>query len=199
MDEKVKHRMIGAAVFFTLAVIFVPMLFEESLKPEDQPALQQVTIPKQPEPLESQIISQNPNTRNQQSTAGQQPLTQPSRPTIFGTVPIELPQAQGITAVKVDSETKPASAKQGKLNPVPNHAWMVQVGSFGSEVNAHGLANELKKAGFKAFVERIQGSNNTPLYRVAIGPESGRQSVEVIRNRLQQQLGMKTLIRPYVQ
>ena len=196
MDEKVKHRMIGAAVFFALAVIFIPMLFEESLKPEDQPALQQVKIPQQPKPFESQInsLDSNSNIRNQPSE--QQPIAH--APT-HGIQPIELPVAQGITEVVIPSGTQSTATEQTNPNQAPNHAWMVQVGSFGSEANAHGLANELKKIGFKAFVELIQGNHNASMYRVAIGPESGRQNAEAVRDKLQQQLGMKALIKAYVQ
>ena len=197
MDEKVlKHRMIGAAVFFALAVIFVPMLFEESLKPTDQPTLQEVKIPQQPKPFESQIVSLD---KSKPTAAVELPVTAP--PT---TRPVELPSSEKITEVVIPPEpktptpTQKITANKAPAN-VPSNAWMIQVGSFGNEANAHGLANELQKAGFKAFVELIQGSNGASLYRVAVGPEAGRGNAELIHDSLLQKMGMKTLIKPYVQ
>lgn len=199
MDEKVKHRMIGAAVFFALAVIFVPMLFEESLKPADQPTLQEVKIPQQPKPFESQIVSLGkPKT----AAPVELPVTTTSIPS-----PVELPATEAITEVVIPPEplqpapkTIPPETTASKTpTNIPSNAWMIQVGSFGSEANAHGLANELQKSGFKAFVELIQGNNGASLYRVAVGPQAGRGNAESIRDSLLQKMGMKTLIKPYVQ
>lgn len=197
MDEKVKHRMIGAAVFFALAVIFVPMLFEESLKPADQPTLQEVKIPQQPKPFESQIVAlDRPESASKPAETVELPVISSPEPVAS---PVELPVADAITEVVIPTQpSNETSASKAAAN-APGNAWMIQVGSFGSEANAHGLANELQKAGFKAFVEIIQGSNGVPMYRVAVGPESGRQTAEMIRNTLLQKMGMKTLIKPYVQ
>ncbi|GMR08322.1 MAG: hypothetical protein BMS9Abin26_1327 [Gammaproteobacteria bacterium] len=64
-----------------------------------------------------------------------------------------------------------------------NQAWVVQLGSFATRLNADKMKERLKGLGFPAFVEKIQGSDGT-LYRVRIGPEIRRERAIAIKDRL---------------
>jgi DedD protein len=62
--------------------------------------------------------------------------------------------------------------------------WAVQIGSFGDEANAEGLAADLRKQGFAAFLSRHSTSSGS-LHRVRIGPQKDRESAEAMAARLQ--------------
>ncbi|MGB5179533.1 MAG: SPOR domain-containing protein, partial [Gammaproteobacteria bacterium] len=70
--------------------------------------------------------------------------------------------------------------------------WFVQVGSFGQEINASGLSERLKSAGYPARLQKVAIGKGYA-YRVLVGPASSRTAAEKTAARLksaQQLAGM---------
>jgi DedD protein len=66
--------------------------------------------------------------------------------------------------------------------PAAASGFAVQVGSFGSRANADRLARTLRGDGFAAFVTPSAGDRR--LYRVRVGPVTGRAEAEQLAVRL---------------
>lgn len=75
-------------------------------------------------------------------------------------------------------------------------SWVVQVASLGTQEGAAELEAKLRKGGFSAFVEKAD-VNGKLYYRVAVGPEIDRASVERTAGALRERMKLDTLIRSY--
>lgn len=88
------------------------------------------------------------------------------------------PTASPEPAVSQEPSSSPAT-------PVPadGEAWMVQIGSFSEEENAHRLAARVGTFGFSARVSTFAGSGR-PMFRVRIGPEPSRERAVAVASSL---------------
>jgi cell division septation protein DedD len=72
----------------------------------------------------------------------------------------------------------------------------VQVGVFSVQAKANELSEQLKRAGFAAFVERVQASNG-PAHRVRVGPIARKPDAETMRDQIKAKLGVSGLVVPH--
>ncbi|QFY42572.1 hypothetical protein F6R98_08025 [Candidatus Methylospira mobilis] len=87
---------------------------------------------------------------------------------------------------------KPAVA--GKADAVS--AWVVQTGSFTTEVNAKSLVERLRQSKFAAFVEAVQSESGS-VYRVQVGPELDRAHAEQLQKQIEGSVGIKGIVLPH--
>ena len=66
--------------------------------------------------------------------------------------------------------------------------WTIQLASFGVKDNATALQKKIKKLGYQANIQGAENSQGKMIYRVRIGPESSRQSVDAIVSKVKQHL-----------
>lgn len=181
MDQKLKERLVGAAVVVALGVIFIPALLDGPAPPgietrdldlsaQDGVSVKTVTIDlgkpagraPQPDPIVTEV--QPPPMDTPEPAAGQEPVQPDSRPT---------PDVQ--SASPAAQEAEPAAPATG--------GWAVQVGSFSSSENADRLSRQLAAQGYETFVSRYRdGARN--LYRVRVGPVPSREAAETLATRL---------------
>lgn len=159
MEIGLKERLIGAVVLVILGVILIPLFLKStpapdngataslSLAPADGTTVKQVTLP----------------------------LTAPAQATLA-------PAA----ATRAAEAPAPASAPKPAVHPIPRPApaapqpqgkWLVQAGSYGSEVNADKVVKTLEQHGFHASVSRIVKSGRS-YYRVRVGPYAVRADAD---------------------
>ena len=148
MTKKINYRLIGVTVLICLAVIFIPMLFNQQLRLKDEAAW---AIPAMPHRFESIPLADESQEKNQ----------------------------------PVDS-SEVASNKSAPALHEPT-AWIIQTDSFASEEAALKLRDQVRQAGFAAFVTGATHSKEAP-YSVLIGPQLGRQRTEQRLRLLQKKL-----------
>ncbi|OGT64203.1 MAG: hypothetical protein A2993_06830, partial [Gammaproteobacteria bacterium RIFCSPLOWO2_01_FULL_47_190] len=176
MEQGLKERLVGAAVIVILAVIFIPMLLDDT---EDQEVvITETNIPPKPEnmPLppsvDERIIPADSNFSSRIIPVQEEPAVEEVKEPVVQKTEEAVPPAEK----KETTSPKPAqtagqksAAAAGKNDePATNvgvSAWVVQLGSFSSEKNAQELNQKLKQAGFRSFVEPLK-QNNTTSYRV---------------------------------
>ena len=73
--------------------------------------------------------------------------------------------------------------------------WQLQAGPLTNE-DAKGMANQLRNAGFKVFVEKT--SDNVEEYFVMIGPKLSKERILTVKNTLQKDFELETQIFIYV-
>ncbi len=171
MDERLKQRLVGAAVLVLAAVIFVPMLLDQGDGDPKPPARIIQQLP--PEPMPPPLPEDAP--------ARSVPLD--SKPAAAVTAPAA-PAAQKLPAktVKKAAPVAPAAARS-------KPGFAVQVGSFSKAGNARGLRDKLAAKGYTAFV-KSSGS----VTRVYVGPQSSRGEAEKVLKKLLAELQLKGIV-----
>jgi DedD protein len=217
MREGAKQRLVGVAVIVALAVIFVPMLFEEA--PLERAQTEPGAIPKAP-PFEPDLKSEVFLGPGESGVGGFDPAAM----TESKALPLPPPgdrdaasvagvSVEGMDEAEPEPEPEPhPAAGSGRasappsasvLEPAPPRgardgmpSWVVQVASLGSPEAAQAMQDKLRKAGFSAFVEQadVRGKR---FYRVRVGPEVDRANAERTASRLREQQKLDTLIQNY--
>lgn len=207
MEQGLKERLVGAAVIVILAVIFIPMLLDDT---EDQEiVITETNIPPKPEnmPLppsvDERIIPADSNFSSRIIPVQEEPAVEVvEEPVVQKTVEAGPPAEKKETTSQKPAQTagqKSAATVSKNDEPATNvgvSAWVVQLGSFSSEKNAQELNQKLKQAGFRSFVEPLK-QNNTTSYRVRVGPELRRSDAQIIKEKLKSTMQIEGIIVHY--
>jgi DedD protein len=172
MDEGLKKRLIGASVLASLAVVFVPMLFEEP--PPQPPALPPLPDKPPARDFANDLLSRDI------------PRVEPLAPRVVDEPP---PVAR----------TAPAPAPEPEIEaaPAPLAAWIVQVGSFSNRDNARRLVERLRKAELPTADPDPVTVDGKRLYRVRVGPVVERSQAEALSRRVDAVAKVKSAVRRY--
>ena len=165
MDERLKQRLVGAAVLLVAAVVFIPMLLDRGGgAPERPPRI----IPSQPsQDTHARVVLQDSNA----TVAAPAPAA-PAKPAPAKPAPAEPAPAEDKPQAKAATMPVPAET------PV-TPGFTVQLGSFSKADNARGLRDNLVAKGYTAFV-KTSGS----VTQVHVGPQSSRAEAEKVLKKL---------------
>ncbi|MDX1557916.1 MAG: SPOR domain-containing protein [Marinobacter sp.] len=216
--DGLKQRIIGALVLVSLAVIFVPMLFDEphsertstTIKIPEEPPFPEVEAPEsdvEPAPsygLESgdpdvtapaidQEAVDSPGYRILEESPGNE-----TGPEVAGS-----PDAQS----EIDATPEPASAPvetvdQGSESEVAENAeyerslegaWVVQLGSFGNSDNARRLRDQVREKGYGSHLQEVVRGDTT-LTRVFSGPFASKSEAESAKRALDDAFNLNSLV-----
>ena len=198
MERRLKERLIGAAVLVLLAVIFIPMLLNDTAEYNSE--ITGTNIPSRPEEeFSSRIVPLN-------HTSPERKLETPEQSGAGGGENKEISETESPATQENAAEPEPvdktaAGEQENTTAPAPAKdmgvsAWIVQLGSFSSEQNAQSLNENLRKQGFTSFVEPLKQKTKT-IYRVRVGPELLRSDAEKIRDKIKLAMKMDGLVVPY--
>ena len=209
MDHQLKQRLVGVAVIFSLAIIFLPMLLDGSGRQQDK---LEISIPPPPqinagvkveekvielkleadklpviEPFIVDEISDPPGQDDQVDVAKAEPQPQSAPP------PKPEVKAQPKKQAKADAISKPQPAAQ----QVGGDSWVIQVGSFSDKSKAYAQRDQLRKSDLGAvFIEKFKHDGKLS-YRVRMGPFITRKNAGVINNKLLAKYNIKGLVMRY--
>jgi len=193
MHQHLKERLVGAAVLVVLAVIFIPMFLTG---PIDSGSITNTNIPERPtEKFNSKLVPLTdvvkPTTPSDLNDAGIDAQETEMTTTSLDVEPeVTLPK-QAKTAIPTKAVKKLVKDKQVGLT-----AWVVQLGSFSSKVNADKLNLTLRKSGFPAFVEPLEEDNKT-VYRVRVGPELLRADADALLKKIKENAKLDGIVLNY--
>lgn len=200
MDQSLKQRLVGAIVLVSLAVIFLPLVFDgqqqrinsDDYVYPDQPAMTIQSsdfsaIEEEAKEVldqigEVEVAKQEQDFIELESASQYQELTATA--------------AEPATAEQYIAQEKAAdkAIEDSTSNTVPlADAWILQVGAFSSQTNANGLRDKLNGAGYKAYTKSVGG-----LFKVYVGPEIRRHRLEQQKTALEREFKVKTLILKYI-
>lgn len=195
MEQKLKERLVGAAVLVAIAVIFIPIILTDSQETE---SISGSNIPEKPETnFNSRII---PVIENDEKA-----LLNTIESRNVGSEENQNKNEQDIVAEKVVSDNDKIaddiSAKKEAIEDevkvdVGLSAWIVQLGSFTDEDNAQSLNEKLRKAGYPAFVEPLK-KNGKISYRVRVGPEIKRSEADLLLKNLKDKMNLDGIVVTY--
>ena len=188
MKQGTKQRVVGTIVIVSLALIFLPIIFDGQGSHQTQTASripEQPVVPILPEP-------------------------QQSRPVIISDadlVAIETkPESELVTKAIEESISDPIEVSASEsaftrdiptLNPagLPN-GWSIRLGSFSEASNASDLMQRLQTAGYKAYIRDID-SEQAELTGVFVGPWLERPLVNDYIDQLRDEFQLEGMVVRY--
>lgn len=188
MKQGTKQRVVGTIVIVSLALIFLPIIFD------GQGSLQTQTASRIPEQPVVPIL----------------PEPQQSRPVIISDadlVAIETkPESELVTKTIEESISDPIEVSASEsaftrdiptLNPagLPN-GWSIRLGSFSEASNASDLMQRLQTAGYKAYIRDID-SEQAELTGVFVGPWLERALVNDYIDQLRDEFQLEGMVVRY--
>lgn len=202
--DGLKQRIIGALVLVSLAVIFVPMMFDE---PHSERQTSTIQIPEEPPFPEVEMpepeTTEPPEYRIEElDTTGADSAEQPSAAqdsAAQSTLQAEAPESPE-TAGAADPAAAPGEPAREEQEPVSAEftrslegAWVVQLGSFGSDENATRLRKKVQEKGYSSHLQRVT-RGGTELTRVFSGPFAEKAEAERAKQALDQAFGLSSLV-----
>ncbi len=214
MDDGLKQRLLGALILLALAVIFIPVLFDrERMEPIDttsqvppRPALK---VPEVVEP-EKPAWSKPVTTPRKQFVPDPGPVT----PETFESAVPAVADLRTDRRVEQDADTANPEAVQAPAQSLSDdkarnasrdeatgtlaadgspNAWVLQVGSFQSEVLATGMRDRLIGMGHSSYLHRFE-LDGKPVFRVYIGPKMKKAPLEKLKPEIDKTLQVNSLL-----
>lgn len=203
-DGNLKQRLIGAVVLIVLAVVFLPMIFNN--KGEKLPETV-VTVPLEPTKPEQPATQATPDivtttsepiTTPSETVQPEQPIAD-SNTTNTATTPTTTTEPTTNTAqannntntTTATTATKPVVAKPNAQGITPS--WTIQVAAVSNLQNAEAFTNKLRKANYNAYT-RTEGN----VHRVFVGPFIEKAEASRVQQSIEKQFKEKGIIREFV-
>lgn len=204
MDKVLKQRLVGAAILIALAVIFVPMLFDEGperdgvrdsaieLPPPPAERREVRRLPLDPERAREQpsapVIEPAAPDRSEDEISLLEPAPEPDREPAPAPVedipePTAEPEPAPPPAPSPAPEARPAPSPAPATDESGSAAWIVQVASFSSAETAQRIMEQLNRLGHDAAVDVIVRGDSR-LHRVRSGPYGTRADADRARTQI---------------
>lgn len=191
-----KQRIIGALIIVCLAVIFLPMLFDE---PHQERERQTLEIPPESETPELDIEEPSEPEVTETEQGSVPPPEDDSAPDDGETVE-DLPMAEGDNGDEASPQEPVETLDKPEPSPdedsdtrVLEGSYLVQLGSFGSADNARRLRDRVRESDIEAYIESFERDGET-LTRVFAGPFVDRATAEDAKKELDDSLDLDTLV-----
>nr|WP_299242859.1 SPOR domain-containing protein [uncultured Halomonas sp.] len=218
MKYGMRERISGAVILLALAVIFIPMLFDDPPSRETQPE-PTLTLEKpveverknvaEPRPPASLGQIQMPRMRDDTSASSNgtsasvdrvepeevqraRQQVSPQEPT----QPVAKPEARSDPIAELANrnqertKAQPPESDPKEASKATEGDWAVQAGSFGEPGNAQSFQADLETKGFNAF-SRARDNDLTTVY---VGPFSSSEAGEKARAELKQKANIQGLL-----
>ncbi len=201
MDQNIKQRLVGIAVIFALAVIFLPMILDGS--GVDKKTLK-VEIPEQPN-FEARTDFDEKIIELQAKIDGMPELepryVDENTGHAENRIQRQDDKARGpvIAGVQAELQGEPKQNKSKKLSgsPVVGVSWVLQVGSYKDRKKALIQRDRLRKSKVAAvFIEQFNGDKQAS-FRVRLGPFLNRDQSKIAQNKIKAKFNIDGLIMKY--
>ena len=205
METALKQRLVGASVIIALAVIFIPMIFDNTSRNKNQSI--SIEIPGEPIDLKHKVISIDSIVQDNTADLINKDETNNNnikkQETIIGVVDNSINLTQTDTVDEEDAELKQAGDAQveidnttveEKIEPVVNNitlntdktnsinSFRVKLGSFSEQKNAQQLKAKVIHSSYQAIVEKDIESG---LYKVYSKQFSSFAAADSVRKKIQ--------------
>lgn len=191
-----KQRLVGAVVLISLAVIFIPIILEG---PDDEWSPHTQGMPEAPQidygdEVELSLPVEAPETASSAMELDTLPVAATVMPAPAEPVTgAPAPAADATPPVTARVPEPAAKPKPGPAAQPPVGDWVIQVGSFSQKLNAQGLRDRLKKAGYAAFLQDAR-TDAGQSWRVLVGPLKTRSDAEKVRDELASKRHIKGIV-----
>jgi len=174
-----KQRLIGAIVLVTLGIILIPLVLNggpERLLSDSG----STNIPPMPKKLSRQLPD----------IPQPEPMPEPKKIIAYPQEVYNSKMKQPASLIVSDNNYKKESRPVSKKITM---AYTLQVASFSKRDNALGLQEQLRKKGFKAYIELISTAKGR-FYRLRVGPYLNFEQISTIKKQLKTQFKLKNTV-----
>jgi len=196
--DGLKQRLVGAFVILTLAIIFLPMIFDKphivgnskivSVPPKTDFQTVVINKPKKPS---FEVLDVDPSD-NKVKIASRIKTAKP--------VPVSAlvtKQATKSSSSKLASKPKTIVKKTATPNvshlPIFKNVWMVQLGTFGDSANAYRLRDKIRRDGFDGHTKKVNIKGKASV-RVLSGPFVNKREAHKVKKKLDAKYKVNSLI-----
>lgn len=176
MSDQMKNRVVGAIVLFSLAIIFLPKIFDGEKESRRRDF---VAIPKKPihqVPDMSKVLASNSTTN------------------ALNAEKVVIKQSTAVKkVVEVVSKNTPITLPKESIKA---QAWVIRMGSFGNPDNVKALVAKLRKKGFTAFSIPSTPKMGT-VNKVYVGPELNKKMLFKLQPKLKRLFKESGVIEKY--
>ena len=206
--DTLKQRVVGAFVIISLAVIFLPMVFDEPRQQESniivpvppRPAFQvkEIERPVKPEfqRLQVNLKTQKVVEEERSASASNQLKINTdinkAAEAVIKDLDVTTATANDSSEKVVDTSMTDSSPKVSHL-PVFKNVWMVQLGVFTKTENAYQLRDQVRKDGFDCHTKKID-LNGTTAVKVFSGPFVDKTEAEKMKLKLDKKHKLDTKV-----
>jgi len=209
-----RHRIVGAIVLVTLAVILLPLILDEhpnhtfaqtdtsssgvSPKPgpliSDNSSKPENVVVKKLNINQLASSEQLPDTTRAEDRPGEKIQTAKSQVVTKKIEPVSTTKTVSEKPVPTKAESS-SVAKSGThtANVATQPHWAVQVGTFSNQSNVRRLKKQLEKSGFSVMFKDIKLKQGDAV-RVRVGPYSSRASANKAQGKIKQDIGIKGVV-----
>lgn len=218
--DGLKQRIVGALVLISLAVIFVPMIFDEphsgrtstSVRIPEEPPFPEVDTPEKDYPEPPAYRMEEPSASSPDSKSGAAGPTgssgfaqedQGPQPASGDQSPAAPVQAEdGAGKASATPEEPAASTANSEVRNEDDSAeytrtlegaWVVQLGSFGNADNARRLRDKVREMGHSSHLQEVVRGDST-LTRVFSGPYVDKAEAEKAKQTLDAAFSINSLV-----
>ena len=205
MDQNIKQRLVGIAVIFALAVIFLPMVLDGS---GVQKKTLKVEIPEYSKiparsdfnekmiELEDRVeaISElEPRFVDEKSTTTQSRIERSEEKRSK----TRIAESQKEAETKPEEISKQEPAKKEPEKQAGGDSWVLQVGSFRDQQKAFSQRDRVRKSKIAAvFIEQFNIDGKAS-YRVRLGPFADKEQSKIAQNKIKAKYDIDGLIMKY--
>lgn len=195
--DTLKQRVVGAFVIISLAVIFLPMIFDEPHQQQSniivpvppRPSFKVIEIDKpiKPEFQRLELDTDTDKIAKKESSVESVQNTSQSSSVVVENTNTKRDGAHTISLEQSDQTKKAAPTKSTSPSvnhlPIFKNVWMVQLGTFSQSDNAYQLRDQLRKDGFDGHTKKVDLNGNEAI-RVFTGPFVDKKEAEKIKVKL---------------
>ena len=203
-----RHRIVGAIVLVTLAVILLPLILDEhpnstiasTSSGTPEPEVQSVKLADNSTSGAEKVVvkkltldKSTTGTRLSEPTPDSK-LSDSNKPvaqTRVATKKVETATSKPVAPV---TESKPVQVAESHSSKIASQAhWAVQVGTFSNQANVRRLKKQLEQHGFAVMFKDIKLKQGNAV-RVRVGPYASRASADKAQDKIKQDIGIKGVV-----
>lgn len=203
--DSLKQRLVGAFVILSLAVIFLPMLFDKPHR-EGSAAVEQVP----PKPMRETVVISRPTKPDYEKRSAESEKALEAESKLPKLVAVQSEAQKSLEAVSESQASEKLSiASEQKKNAaasvaneaksdsrivdtkVYSNVWMVQLGTFSKQENAYALRDRLRAMGVNGHTKPLKSGSVT---RVFAGPYVTKKEALRIKRKLDAEFKVDSLV-----
>ena len=203
-----RHRIVGAIVLVTLAVILLPLILDE----HPNSTIASVNDGNQePQVKTEKLVESSANgtakvvvkkltlDKVTMGDKASEPKTdskpgESDKPVVQTTVATKKVETAAAKSNLSKTESKPVQVAESHSSKTASQAhWAVQVGTFSNQTNVRRLKKQLEQHGFSVMFKDIKLKQGNAV-RVRVGPYTSRASADKAQGKIKQDIGIKGVV-----
>jgi dihydrofolate synthase / folylpolyglutamate synthase len=203
LDFNPKHRITGAVILISLAIIFIPIILDKTQPPKEIGSLEEIPAPDLSEETNNtkvvvSSVEKLNDTSRASSSADKKAESESDKNKSVKEATAHSKPAPVPESGQTTTPSSPALTDEVKNPPSqqPDKGWVVQFGTFSNSKNATRLIEQLRQNGHKVNEEKIRLKDKNAV-RIRVGPFEDKDSASKALAKIKHDIGIEGVILAY--